>query len=73
MAHLIRSKIRVPTVGGDSIGRPRVQRELHAAAKGRRILLVVASARSGKTTAAIQFLGLRPVNLSFLGEAADTP
>ena len=62
MAHdgLIRSKFQVPTIGADVIGRPRLQRALESAADGRRILLVVASAGSGKTTAVVQFLASRP-------------
>lgn len=68
---LIRSKIREPAVGGDFIERPRVLGELGAAAQGRRILLIVASAGSGKTTATVQFLETRPGPRAWL-TLADT-
>lgn len=72
---LIRSKIRVPAGGSGFIERPRVQRDLRRAAEGRQVLLVVASAGSGKTTAAVQFLSLRPGPRAWLSlaDSDDTP
>lgn len=57
---LIQSKTLVPAVDGRSIPRPRVLRAMWEAAEGRRILLVVAPAGSGKTTAAAQLVRSRP-------------
>jgi len=72
---LIRSKIRVPAGGAGFIERPRLQRELRSAAEGRQVLLVVASAGSGKTTAAVQFLSLRPGPRAWLSlaDSDDSP
>ncbi|MGD9571834.1 MAG: BTAD domain-containing putative transcriptional regulator [Thermoleophilia bacterium] len=57
---LIVSKTRVPPVGGGTIDRPRVLGALRAAADGRGVLLVVAPAGSGKTTAVAQLVRARP-------------
>lgn len=72
---LVRSKLRTPAVAGRGIPRPRVQRALEDAARGRSILLVVASAGSGKTTAVVQFAATRPGPRAWLtlGEADDSP
>jgi|GEM_PF-1432713 len=72
---LIRLKVRVPSVGAHAIERPRVTRALEHAAAGRRFLLVVASAGSGKTTAAVQLLAARggPAAWLTLSDADDTP
>lgn len=56
---LIHSKTLVPAVGEGTIERPRVLRALTEAAEGRRILLVVAPAGSGKTTAVSQLVRAR--------------
>src|SRR5256885_11733761 len=72
---LIRSKIRAPALGTEIIERPRVRRALEAAAQGREILLVVAAAGSGKTTAVAQLLRARPGRHAWLrlGDADDSP
>jgi DNA-binding SARP family transcriptional activator/tetratricopeptide (TPR) repeat protein len=72
---LIRSKIRAPALGAEIIERPRVRRALEAAAEGRAILLVVAAAGSGKTTAVAQLLRARPGPHAWLrlGDADDSP
>jgi ATP/maltotriose-dependent transcriptional regulator MalT len=57
---LIVSKTLVPAVGAGTIDRPRVLRALADSAEGRRILLVVAPAGSGKTTAVAQLVRARP-------------
>ncbi len=72
---LIRSKTRVPAVAEAVVERGRVVGELTRAAEGRRILQVVASAGSGKTTAVVQFLLSRPGPRAWLtlGEADGSP
>ena len=56
---LLRSKTRVPAVDEAIIPRERVMEAFARAAARRRVLQVVASAGSGKTTAVVQFLGAR--------------
>ncbi|MGE4031700.1 MAG: hypothetical protein AB7I08_15875, partial [Thermoleophilia bacterium] len=72
---LIRSKTRIPAVAEAVVERGRVVEELRRAAEGRRILQVVASAGSGKTTAVVQFLLSRPGPRAWLtlGEADGSP
>lgn len=72
---LIRSKTRVPAVGDSVIERGRVTDALERAARGRRVLQVVASAGSGKTTAVVQFVTSRPGPVAWLtlGEADGSP
>ena len=73
--HLIRSKTRIPAVAQVVNNRERVVDALARAADGRRILEVVASAGSGKTTAVVQFLASRdgPGAWLTLGEADGSP
>ena len=54
--HLVRTKTRIPALAQVVIARDRVVGALARAADERRILEVVASAGSGKTTAVVQFL-----------------
>lgn len=72
---LIRSKVRIPWVTAAVIERPRVAAALEDALAGRRFLLLVASAGSGKTTAAVQLLRSRGDAAAWLtlGEGDDTP
>ena len=72
---LIRSKTRVPAVADAVIERGRVMEAFERAARGRRILQVVASAGSGKTTAVVQFVAARPGPQAWLslGEADGSP
>lgn len=72
---LIRSKTRVPAVADTVIERERVTDALARAARGRRVLQVVASAGSGKTTAVVQFIASRPGPQAWLtlGEADGSP
>ncbi|HTI35777.1 MAG TPA: hypothetical protein VL422_19020, partial [Miltoncostaea sp.] len=72
---LIASKTLVPAVGAGTIARPRVLTALLAAAEGRRILLVVAPAGSGKTTAVAQLVHARsgPHAWLSLWESDDGP
>ena len=72
---LIRSKTRVPAVADAVIERARVIDALREAARGRRVLQVVASAGSGKTTAVVQFVASRPGPQAWLtlGEADGSP
>ena len=73
--HLIRSKTRIPALAQVVIARERVVGTLARAAEGHRILEVVASAGSGKTTAVVQFLTSRrgPRAWLTLGEADGSP
>ncbi len=73
--HLIRSKTRIPALAQVVIARERVVGTLARAAEGHRVLEVVASAGSGKTTAAVQFLASRdgPRAWLTLGEADGSP
>lgn len=72
---LIRSKTRVPAIADAVIERGRVITALEHAAYGKRVLQVVASAGSGKTTAVVQFLASRPGPRAWLtlGEAEGSP
>jgi DNA-binding SARP family transcriptional activator len=72
---IIRSKVRVPAVADAVIPRGRVVAALEDAARGRRVLEVVASAGSGKTTAVVQFLARRPGPRAWLtlGDADGSP
>ena len=72
---LIASKTLVPAVGAGTIERPRVLGTLAEAAEGRRILLVVAPAGSGKTTAVAQLVRARPGPHAWLSlwESDDGP
>lgn len=72
---LIRSKTRVPAVADAVIERRRVTDVLARAAHDRRVLQVVASAGSGKTTAVVQFIASRPGPQAWLtlGEADGSP
>jgi DNA-binding SARP family transcriptional activator len=72
---IVRSKVRVPALAKGVIERPRVRRALEDAAEGRRILVVVASPGSGKTTAVADFVTSRagPRAWLTLGEADDSP
>ncbi len=72
---LIRSKTRVPAVADTVIERGRVVGTLERAACGRRVLQVVASAGSGKTTAVVQFIASRPGPQAWLtlGESDGSP
>ena len=56
---LIAAKVRPPALPAAVIGRPRVEAALLAAARDRHIVLVVAGAGAGKTTAAAQFFAGR--------------
>ncbi|MGE0027101.1 MAG: BTAD domain-containing putative transcriptional regulator [Thermoleophilia bacterium] len=72
---LIASKTLVPPVGAGTIERPRVLGTLAGAAEGRRILVVVAPAGSGKTTAVAQLVAARPGPHAWLSlwESDDGP
>ena len=72
---LIRSKTRVPAIADEAIERVRVRVALDDAARGRQILHVVATAGSGKTTAAVHFVASRPGPHAWLtlGEADGSP
>lgn len=72
---LIRAKIRPPAIAEGVVARPRLQRSLHDSAEGRRLLLVVAPAGSGKTTAMVQFISSRPGPCAWmtLRETDDSP
>jgi len=72
---LVRSKARLPALGGHIIGRPRVVEALRDAAKERSVLVVAGPAGSGKTTAIAQMLRDRPGPTGWLtlGEADGTP
>jgi ATP/maltotriose-dependent transcriptional regulator MalT/DNA-binding SARP family transcriptional activator len=56
---LIAAKIRPPALPGVVISRARLEAALLAAAEGRHIVLIVAGAGAGKTTAAVQFFAAR--------------
>ena len=73
--HLVRTKTRIPALAQVVIARERVVGSLARAADGRRILEVVASAGSGKTTAVVQFLASRdgPGAWLTLGDADGSP
>jgi ATP/maltotriose-dependent transcriptional regulator MalT/DNA-binding SARP family transcriptional activator len=63
---LIAAKYRPPTLPGVVIPRPRLESALLAAAEDRHVVLVVAGAGSGKTTAAAQFVAGRPEATAWL-------
>ncbi len=74
-SHLVRSRIRIPALAPAVIPRGRVVGELAREAEGRRVLKVVASAGSGKTTAVVEFLASRPGPRAWLtvGEGDGSP
>lgn len=59
-SRLIAARLRAPQPPPGTVVRPRVLDELREAAAERRILMVVASAGAGKTTAVAQFVADRP-------------
>ncbi|MGE0248168.1 MAG: BTAD domain-containing putative transcriptional regulator [Thermoleophilia bacterium] len=63
----------MPALPPDAVERPRLRRTMEEASRGRRILLVVAAAGAGKTTAAAEFLASRPGPTAWLalGEEDD--
>lgn len=72
---MVPAKTRPPGLAAGTVERPRVLAELDAAARDRQILVVVASAGSGKTTAVVQFVTERagPVAWLTLSETDDRP
>ena len=69
---MIDAKLRAPPLAAVLIPRPRVQEALAAAADGHRVVLVIAGAGAGKTTAAARFLEGREGRTAWLSlDASD--
>ncbi len=72
---LLDSKVRVPLLQGGVVTRPRVEQQLEGAATSFAVVLVIAAAGAGKTTAVAQFARRcrRPVAWLTLDEADRVP
>ncbi|MBL5973673.1 MAG: hypothetical protein D3X82_07900 [Candidatus Leucobacter sulfamidivorax] len=73
--HLVRGKITMPALAESVIARPRVSSLVHARISGNRVVFVVASAGSGKTTAVAEALAGfdRPIAWLRLDDADQAP
>ena len=70
---MIVAKLRPPPLAAVLIARPRVQEALAGASGGHRVVLVIAGAGAGKTTAAARFLEERPGRTAWLSlDPSDT-
>jgi ATP/maltotriose-dependent transcriptional regulator MalT/DNA-binding SARP family transcriptional activator len=70
---MIVAKLRPPPLASVLIPRPRLQEALAGAAGGHRVVLIIAGAGAGKTTAAARFLEARPGRTAWLSlDRSDT-